>query len=64
MPQLALQQTSPTLHVLGPQGTLKGEMAPQSTWLQAAPGGLQVLQLALQQTWPSEQVAEPQRTPV
>jgi hypothetical protein len=50
MPQLALQQTSPTLHVLGPQGTLNGEMAPQSTWLHATPGGLQVLQLALQQT--------------
>lgn len=50
MPQLALQQTSPTLQVLGPQGTLKGEMAPQSIWLQVAPGGLQVLQLALQQT--------------
>ena len=50
MPQLALQQTSPTLHVLGPHAALIGEMGPHCTWLQEAPGGRHVLQLALQHT--------------
>src|SRR5215510_571342 len=63
MPQLALQHTSPTLHVLWPQGALSGEMGPHCTWLHDAPGGRHWLQLALQQTCPSGQIAVPQRTP-
>jgi hypothetical protein len=50
IPQLALQQTSPTLQVLGPHETLIGEIGPQRTWLQEAPGGRHCPQLALQQT--------------
>jgi hypothetical protein len=63
MPQLALQQTSPTLHVLGPHAWLVGEMGPHCTWLHDAPGGRQMPQLALQHTCPSGQNAVPQRTP-
>jgi hypothetical protein len=50
MPQLALQQTSPTLQVLRPHETLIGEIGPQRTWLHDAPGGRHWLQLALQHT--------------
>src|SRR5437868_8540113 len=63
MPQLALQQTSPTLHVLGPHGALYGDIGPHWTWLHDAPGARHVPQLALQQTWPSAHVAAPHRTP-
>jgi hypothetical protein len=51
IPQLGLQQTSPTLQVLIPQGALTGEDgAPQKTLVHSPPGGVQTPQLGLQQT--------------
>ncbi len=59
MPQLALQHTSPTLQVLGPQETLLGATA-QGSRGHDPPGGVQMPQLALQHTCPSGHVAAPQ----
>src|SRR5205823_12305505 len=61
MPQLALQQTGPTLHVLGPHGVLMGTWTPsQRCCEQVPPGGVQMPQLALQQTSPTLHVFCPQ----
>jgi hypothetical protein len=49
MPQLALQQTSDTLHVLGPQGVLAGTMGAPQKMGHVSPGETQVLQFQLQQ---------------
>lgn len=49
MPQLALQQTCPTLQVLGPHMTLAATFAtPHSCCGQFSPGDVQIPQLALQ----------------
>jgi hypothetical protein len=51
MPQLALQHTSPTLHVFGPHMKLTLTFGtPHNACEQVSPGALQVPQLALQQT--------------
>jgi hypothetical protein len=51
MPQLALQQTWPTLQVFMPQATLTGFcIEVQVCCEQVAPGAAQMPQLALQQT--------------
>jgi hypothetical protein len=52
IPQLALQQTIPTLHVDMPQVKLIGiSGAPaQGVWSQVSPGLTQIPQLMLQQT--------------
>ena len=64
VPQLALQQTCPTLQVLIPQGRLTGIVGPpwQARASQAAPGAAQMPQLALQQTCPTLHVLGPQLT--
>lgn len=63
MPQLALQQISPTLHVLGPQLWLSGHGdMPHTACEQRSPGAAHVPQLALQHTLPDGQVAAPQGT--
>ncbi len=60
MPQLALQQTWPTLHVLGPQGVLTGTSTPAHFCCEhVPPGGVQMPQLGLQQTSPTLQVLGP-----
>jgi hypothetical protein len=49
MPQLALQQTCPTLQVLGPHMTLEATLAtPHNCCEQLSPGAVQIPQLALQ----------------
>jgi hypothetical protein len=49
IPQLALQQTCPTSHVLGPHITLADRFAtPQSCCVQLSFGAVQMPQLALQ----------------
>jgi hypothetical protein len=49
IPQLGLQQTSPMLQVLIPQGVLTGEVgAPQKTLVHVPPGGVHTPQLGLQ----------------
>ena len=63
IPQLALQQSSPTLHVLGPQRTLDGWAGMlQLNCEQSSPGFAQRPQLALQQTLPGPHVVAPQVT--
>jgi hypothetical protein len=48
-PQLALQQTCPTLQVLGPHSTLADTFGtPQSCFVQLCSGPVQMPQLALQ----------------
>jgi hypothetical protein len=50
MPQLGLQQTWPTLHVLGPHITLPPTLGtPHSRCVQVSPGAVQMPQLGLQQ---------------
>jgi hypothetical protein len=62
MPQLALQQISPTLHVFRPHCTLTGsDGAPQNVWSHVPPGGVQMPQLALQHVVPAGQARSPQR---
>jgi hypothetical protein len=58
MPQLALQQTIPTLHVAIPHVTLNGCVmrSVHGLWSQTWPSGMQVPQLALQQYWSTLQV--------
>jgi hypothetical protein len=64
MPQLALQQSSPTLHVFGPQLTLLAMVGiPHTSWEHFSPGLAQVPQLALQQTWSEAHVTAPQLGP-
>lgn len=64
IPQLGLQQTSPALQVLIPQGTLCGCSIGllHGRRSQVCPGCTQVPQLALQQIWPTLQVFGPQAT--
>jgi hypothetical protein len=63
MPQLALQQTWPTLQVFIPHVTLNGMVGPSHVVeAQVSPGTTQVPQLALQQTWPTLQVFIPHAT--
>ena len=65
VPQLALQQSSPTLHVLGPQATLLGTTGmPHTSCEHFSPGGTQVPQLALQQTRPAAHTPLPHCSPV
>jgi len=60
IPQLELQQISPTSQVAVPQGTLDGRMGmPQISWSHFSPGMVQVPQLALQQTVPAGQTTAP-----
>ena len=60
MPQLALQQTWPTLHVLGPQSVLIGTSTPLHGCCEHVPPGcVQMPQLALQQTSPTLHVLFP-----
>lgn len=62
-PQLALQQTSPTLHVVGPHRLLDGIAGmPQMNCEQSSPGFAQRPQLGLQQTLPGPHVVEPHAT--
>jgi hypothetical protein len=62
MPQLGLQHTSDTLHVLGPHGVLTGAAgAPQKSG-HVSPGETQVLQFQLQHCCPLSQMRHPQRT--
>jgi hypothetical protein len=64
VPQLALQQSSPTLQVFLPQTTLLGTTGmPQTSWSQVCPGSVQVPQLALQQTLPGGHVVLPHGGP-
>jgi hypothetical protein len=61
IPQLALQQTSVTLHVLGPHCALMGTVgAPQKSG-HVSPGNVHVLQFQLQHRWPAAQMRHPQR---
>jgi hypothetical protein len=63
MPQLALQQTSPMLHVLLPHPALFGnEAKPQLCLVQVWPGGVQIPHVALQHTSPGAHVAAPHTT--
>ena len=63
MPQLGLQQDSPTLHVFGPHKTLSGMVdMPHTSCEHFSPGEVQVPQLALQQTFPAGQSVSPQGT--
>jgi hypothetical protein len=63
VPQLALQQTSPVLQVLGPHGTLSDErLMPHTACEHFCPGSTQVPQLALQHTLPSVHTALPHGT--
>lgn len=64
MPQLALQQVSPTLQVCMPHDWLSGYVivAGHGRSSQRSPGRVQVPQLALQQTSPTLQVLMPQLT--
>src|SRR5688500_11413958 len=65
MPQLGLQQSSPTLQVFLPQLTLLGATGmPQTSWSQVCPGSAHVPQLALQQTLPAGHVVLPHVGPV
>jgi hypothetical protein len=62
-PQLALQQTSPTLQVFGPQSVLEGTTGmPQLNCEHRSPGSAQMPQLGLQQTLPAAHVVAPQET--
>jgi hypothetical protein len=64
-PQLGLQHSSPTLHVLGPHETLATHGGtPQSALPQLSPGSVQMPQLALQHTCPTPHVIVPHATPV
>ncbi len=62
MPQLGLQQTSPTLQVLSPQGALNGVIGGLShgSCEQVSPEGTQMPQLRLQHTSVALQVLGPQ----
>jgi hypothetical protein len=62
MPQLALQQTSDTLQVLGPHGALIGAAGDAQKSGQVSPGETQVLQFQLQHCCPLAHVRHPQRT--
>ena len=63
VPQLALQHTSPVLHVLGPHGTLSGEgLMPHTACEHFCPGSTQVPQLALQHTLSPVHTALPHGT--
>jgi hypothetical protein len=60
VPQLALQQISPTLHVFGPHGVLCGSgFMPHTACEHFCPGSTQVPQLALQHTRPPVHVVVP-----
>jgi len=61
VPQLALQHSMPTLHVLMPQVTLTGYSISfaQAVVSQGCPGRTHVPQLALQHTKPTLQVLMP-----
>ena len=48
IPQLALQQTSPTLQVFGPQGALIGSMGEPQEIEHVSPGETQMLHAQLQ----------------
>jgi hypothetical protein len=63
-PQLALQQTSPTLQVFIPHGRLTGIVGPpvHACGSHGTPGAAQVPQLSLQQTCPTLQVFLPHET--
>jgi hypothetical protein len=64
IPQLGLQQSSPTLHVLEPHATLPGTTGiPHTSCEHFSPGGVQVPQLALQQTSPAAHTLLPHCSP-